>query len=580
MSEALAHEALAANDAKMNCYTAIVGNPPYSNFGSANDNRWIGDLTLDFWGDMKDESKVNLYDDYIKFIRLALYFVERANVGVIGLITNRSYLDGSTQREMRRFIMNQAHRIDITDLYRGIYDPDARRDANVFDITTGVAISILSLGSTTSKSRASFSRLIANISHKFDALLANTSPFRGATSLEPNAPDYLFIPTGEKASEYENAPKLPDLFVESTTGVQTNRDPLCVDENSDALWGRIKSFASSDEAAKEICRLLEVPTTGFWSPGQASHRLRVKGVSRDHVIPYAYRPFESQWLYYDEAVVHCPRELVGREIAGTDNLCLLASRGMDAPQLGLAFVARGAPDKRMLKSARGEAKVFPLNTHVQTLVSDARAGSNVALSGSFGCNGDELFFYAYAILNSPSYVKRYDAFLRLDYPRIPIPLNADLLKALVPLGTQLVALHLLDAEAAPELKDPKEVRFAGHGEARVEQAPEWTPPNGGRVSISDHRWFEGVPERVWNFHIGGYQPAQKWLKDRARKGGKKASPGRILTSEDQLHYRRMIVAMDKTIDLMAEIDRVIEQHGGWPGAFKGTTGGERSGEDS
>lgn len=303
----------------------------------------------------------------------------------------------------------------------------------------------------------------------------------------------------------------------------------------------------------------------------------MKGVSGDHVIPYAYRPFESQWLYYDDAVVHCPRELVEREIAGTDNLCLLASRGMDAPQLGLAFVARGAPDKRMLKSARGEAKVFPLHIKAQSLVSHGRAGSNVALSGRFRCNGDELFYFAYSILNSPSYVERYDAFLRLDYPRIPVPSNANLLAALVPFGTRLVALHLLDPDAEPELKDPKDVRFAGHGEARVEQAPKWSPPNGGRVNISSHRWFEGVPERVWNFHIGGYQPAQKWLKDRAKKGGKKAALGRVLTAEDQLHYRRMIVAMDKTIDLMAEIDRVIDQHGGWPGAFKGVND-ERAGE--
>lgn len=254
MSEALAHEALAANDAKKRCYTAILGNPPYSNFGSANDNRWIGDLTLDFWGDMKDESKVNLYDDYIKFIRLALHFVERASVGVIGLITNRSYLDGSTQREMRKFIINQAERIDITDLYRGIYDPDARRDANVFDITTGVAVSIFSRGLVMSQPQISFSRLIADLSHKFEMLLGNTSPLPDATSLEPSAPEYLFIPTGKKAPEYENAPKLPEIFVESTTGVQTNRDPLCVDENSGALWERIKSFASSDERAKEICR--------------------------------------------------------------------------------------------------------------------------------------------------------------------------------------------------------------------------------------------------------------------------------------------------------------------------------------
>jgi predicted helicase len=181
----------------------------------------------------------------------------------------------------------------------------------------------------------------------------------------------------------------------------------------------------------------------------------------------------------------------------------------------------------------------------------------------------DVFDWIYAVLHSPTYRSRYADYLKSDFARIPLPGSKALFQELVPLGTKLVALHLLDADAAPELKDPQSVRFAGHGEARVEKKPEWSAAGGNRVTISSHRWFEGVPERVWNFHIGGYEPAQKWLKDRAAKGGKKASPGRVLTAEDQLHYRRMIVAMDKTIDVMAEIDRVIEKHGGWPAAFRG-----------
>lgn len=191
------------------------------------------------------------------------------------------------------------------------------------------------------------------------------------------------------------------------------------------------------------------------------------------------------------------------------------------------------------------------------------------LAATFGPR--DVFDWIYAVLHSPAYRARYADYLKSDFARVPLPGSRELFQALVPLGTRLVALHLLDADSAPELKDPQGVRFAGHGEARVEKKPEWSPPSGGRVAISAHRWFEGVPERVWNFHIGGYQPAQKWLKDRAKKGGKKPHPGRILTADDQLHYRRMIVAMDKTIDLMAEIDEVIDKHGGWPDAFRGMT---------
>jgi predicted helicase len=192
-----------------------------------------------------------------------------------------------------------------------------------------------------------------------------------------------------------------------------------------------------------------------------------------------------------------------------------------------------------------------------------------------------VFDWIYAIVNAPTYRSRFADYLKGDFPRIPVPGSKALFCELAPLGAKLVTLHLLDADRAPDLEDPQSVRFAGRGEARVEHAPEWAAVGGNRVTISNHRWFEGVPERVWNFRVGGYQPAEKWLKDRAPKGGKKATPGRVLTAQDQLHYRRMIVAMDKTIDVMAEIDRVIEKHGGWPDAFKGMREGDQPhGKDS
>lgn len=90
--------------------------------------------------------------------------------------------------------------------------------------------------------------------------------------------------------------------------------------------------------------------------------------------------------------------------------------------------------------------------------------------------------------------------------------------------------------------------------------------------INASRWFEDVPQATWEFYVGGYQPCKRWLKDRAAKGGKKQSDGRILTDEDVLHYRRMVTALTETGRIMAEIDKVIEIHGGWPGAFK--VGGE------
>lgn len=177
----------------------------------------------------------------------------------------------------------------------------------------------------------------------------------------------------------------------------------------------------------------------------------------------------------------------------------------------------------------------------------------------------DLFDYIYAVLHSPGYRSRYAEFLKSDFPRIPTPATRAAFAGLAALGSKLVALHLLRPEDAPILK-ASDIRFAGSGEARVEKGyPEY---ENGKVMINANRWFEDVPKATWEFHVGGYQVCEKWLKDRAGKGGKKPHPGRILTDEDIIHYRRVVTALTETRRVMAEIDEVIDKHGGWPGAFK------------
>jgi hypothetical protein len=176
----------------------------------------------------------------------------------------------------------------------------------------------------------------------------------------------------------------------------------------------------------------------------------------------------------------------------------------------------------------------------------------------------DLFDYIYAVLHAPGYRSRYAEFLKSDFPRIPTPAARALFAALVPFGRQLVALHLLKPDDATVLQSP-EIRFTGSGEARVGKG--YPTYENGKVMINSGRWFEDVPKATYEFHVGGYQPCEKWLKDRAAKGGKKQSDGRVLTDEDIIHYRRMVTALTETQRLMAEIDNVIESHGGWPGAF-------------
>jgi hypothetical protein len=181
---------------------------------------------------------------------------------------------------------------------------------------------------------------------------------------------------------------------------------------------------------------------------------------------------------------------------------------------------------------------------------------------------ENVFHYSYAVLHSPTYRSRYAEFLKTDFPRIPLTSNLDLFRALVQKGRALVGLHLLESAAlgkpittypvpGPNVVDPGFPRYVAADEPSPEDGK---AVEAGRVYINKGdakagvrgQYFEGVPAEVWEFWVGGYQPCQKWLKDRR---------GRTLTNEDIEHYEKIVVALQRTIRLMAEIDAAIPE---WP----------------
>jgi hypothetical protein len=165
---------------------------------------------------------------------------------------------------------------------------------------------------------------------------------------------------------------------------------------------------------------------------------------------------------------------------------------------------------------------------------------------------EDVFYYAFAVFHSPGYRSRYAEFLKIDFPRLPLTSSLDLFRALARLGGELTALHLLES---PTLDKPI-TEFIG-GRSPVVEKIQWSEDTVW-VDKAKTIGFKAVPEEVWNFHIGGYQVCEKWLKDRK---------GRTLTDEDIAHYHKIVIALTETIGLMAEIDEVIDQHGGWPAAF-------------
>ena len=168
---------------------------------------------------------------------------------------------------------------------------------------------------------------------------------------------------------------------------------------------------------------------------------------------------------------------------------------------------------------------------------------------------EDIFNYAYAVFHSPEYRSRYAEFLKIDFPRLPLTSDKALFKSLAEKGAALVSLHLLESP----LLNTKITKYEVKGDHAVDKVSYDEKTH--RVSINKTQYFEGVPPEVWNFHIGGYQVCEKWLKDRQKAHRK-------LTIDDIDHYQKIVVALKETIRLMSEIDEVIVEHGGWPGAFQ------------
>jgi hypothetical protein len=210
--------------------------------------------------------------------------------------------------------------------------------------------------------------------------------------------------------------------------------------------------------------------------------------------------------------------------------------------------------------------VFPLETRDSgTLTADSGRQANCFPSKLAGVRGIEscptLLAYCYAVLHSPKYRTHFRRALQLGFPAVPTSTSTDAGELLIRLGSELVALHLMDVstlETATTTFHGPETPTVG----RVGWSDEAVWLDAGAVRSRGARHgeagFVGVAEGVWNFEIGGHPVCQKWLKDRR---------GRELSADDIAHYQKIVVAISETIRIMAEIDEVIEEHGGWPDAF-------------
>ena len=546
-SQWLSREGMEANVIKRDCPVMVmIGNPPYS-ISSQNNGEWITNLIADYKKNL-NERKLNLDDDYIKFIRLGQNYIEKNGSGVLAFITNNSFIDGITHRQMRRTLMDVYDKIYILDLHgnsrKKEVAPDGSKDENVFDIMQGVSINIFvktGLKGKGEKAKVYHQNLFGSREQKYANLNDATLSTILWNELTPAEPYYFFVPKDFSVQdEYEKGFKVDELMISNVSGFQTKRDSLTIHYTKDALEHVLKDFENLEPA--ELKQKYDVNDSRDWTVASAKEDVcNHRGI----VIPVLYRLFDIRYSYFSsktKGFMAYPRyDLMKNFFKPNVGLCLVR---INRDYAYTFFVTKLVTDQTLL-SPKDNDYVFPLYLYKENMGTEERIPNlnpdvlkQIEQSLGEQVEPQDLFDYIYAVLHSPIYRERYKEFLKIDFPRIPYPTDAERYHALAALGAKLRKLHLMEG-----LPSNTGVTFPVAGTTQVD-CYRWEQ---NRVYINNEQYFEGVPESAWTFYIGGYQPAQKWLKDRK---------GMTLSFEDVMHYQRIIYVLLQTEQIMQEIDKL------------------------
>lgn len=553
----LAQEANEASHIKQSAPVMIVmGNPPYS-ISSNNKGEWISKLLEDYKKNL-NERKINIEDDYIKFVRLAQYYVERNGEGILAYICNNSFIDGLIHRQMRSELMRVFDKIYILDLHGNTRKketaPDGSKDENVFDIMQGVSINIFVKKSGKSKVPAEVRHfdLFGLREYKYEFLRTHSLASVEWQILNPQAPQLFFVPKDfSLQKEYEKGFKIDSLMKIGSTGIESQRDNYCICDTYDELYQHVYDLINLD--VSEVRTKYEIGSDGTEWNLQAAKNDVGKEFDRIRAIQLLCQPFLKRYTYFSKhskGFLARPRYDVMRHMLTGENISLVVPR--QTAQVWRHVLVADTPTNGnylAIGKQNGAGVQFPLYLYPEEGSIDTSRRPNLdekiwaQINTAIGkeASPEDIFDYIYGVLHSPSYRAKYKEFLKVDFPRIPYPKDQAEFEHFRSFGNQLRELHLM--HNVPE----SPVTFPNAGSMQVDALRwEWNKDDGysGNVYINETQCFEGVPAEAWDFYIGGYQPAQKWLKDRK---------GRTLSFDDIEHYRKIISVLMETSRLMKEI---------------------------
>lgn len=573
----LAFESVSANVVKKNSGINIVlGNPPYSGI-SSNSGEWITSMIEDYKyinGVHFGERKHWLQDDYVKFIRFGESIIDKSGNGILAFINNHAFIDNPTFRCMRWHLLNTFDKIYIIDLHGNVMkkeiSPNGDKDENVFDIQQGVSINLFIKNGSRKRGLAQVyhTELFGKRSDKYDLLNNLRLDKISWVPLKPNEPFYFFIPRNEQNRDsYEKGFSIQELMPEHTTGIVTARDGLVIAKKPQELIDRIKTFTDPTKTDDEIrTYFFGNKKSGKYLPGDSrgwslsNARKKIKDFDhKSKIKKIAYRPFDTQYIYYAPEMVDWGRDKLMYHLLAGDNYALVIPRQAATDNWSHVQVTKYMADNRVHYSNKGIPIECPLYLYYPGFDGQLTRRPNMStsivnkLAASIGmkfvpektneentiCPID-ILDYIYAVLFSEKYRKTYLDFLKFDFPRIPYPQSSNYFWTMVEYGKQLRELHLSEDDSFDTL-------YSYHGKPEcIVDRPFF---QNGIISFNRNGdAVENVPEHIWNMYFGGYQPLQKWLKDRK---------GDTLTATEIRHYQSIITTLVATEKLMRQIDEVI-----------------------
>jgi len=569
--EALAQEAAAVNEIKRHKrFTVIIGNPPYANY-SANLSpiaRRIVDKYRNFRGvQIRERNQLqferNIQDDFVKFISIAQDLVDASGFGVLSYITNGTMLASTSLRGLRENLFGSFSSLFELNLHGGGNEiiPGSEDDENVFDIVQSVAIHVYVRSKQGGASEVSYSDLPGRREKKYELLASRSVNNTVWGSIQPDAENAGFTPQDEAGDG--GGSRLDSAFVKYGAGIKTNRDAVVIGLDDASLIETVREFDDKLVSGKN---------------------------AQSNIYSLLYRPFDFRKIFYHEDVIASRSLPTMRHVIAGPNMGFICSTTWTTPDRFSVGVSRLMVEMKTGTHDRGTT-FFPLYRYEALMGGRAEQVHNFSSDfvdkwcattktrfvrsgygdGEETTGPEDIFFWLYGLFYSPEYRRRYRSTLSQRFPIVLLTSDLELARALARIGAELAALHFLES---PKLARPisefvgksKEITKVGYSNGTV-----WINASGTKNNTTaGTSGFHGVPEAVWNFYMGGYQVCEKWLKDRK---------GRSLSQDDIAHYHKIVVALSETIRLMEEIDVVIDQHGGWPGAFA-TTGSPVSNDDS